>query len=271
PRGRAGPGAGRARPRRRSLAPWRGARGRSLLRRPPLAPGRPRPLGLGRHPGRGRAGARAGARRLRRPGRPGRRRHAGRPAGAAPVVGRPPGPGPVLVERLVEWRAQGRELAPELRRHRLGRRAPDEDPQALLEPVAPAAVAALGEVLLGLEPLALVEHAVKEGLHQLLALLAGVGPEGVQRHSAPPTAWAASSRLRIRRPRCRRDITVPTGMSRIWAASAYEKSPMSTSTTTSRKSCGTVESAATTSSCDRRSTTASWSLPPSRPASSSRL
>ena len=43
-------------------------------------------------------------------------------------------------------------------------------------------------------------------------------------------------------------MTVPTGMSRICAASAYVKSPMSTSTITSRKSCGTADSAATMSS-----------------------
>jgi uncharacterized protein YcgI (DUF1989 family) len=39
-------------------------------------------------------------------------------------------------------------------------------------------------------------------------------------HDVVPTACSASSRFRIRRPRCSRDMTVPIGISRICAASA---------------------------------------------------
>ena len=88
---------------------------------------------------------------------------------------------------------------------------------------------------LGLGPLGVAQLPVEVGLHPLLALLAGIRLDA---HQAPPTACSASDDFRIRRPRCRRDMTVPIGMSRICAASWYVKSPMSTSTTTSRKSCG---------------------------------
>ena len=59
---------------RESGAPTRGGE----LRRRARPSARRRPLGLGRHPGRGPAGARAAARPVRRPGRAGRRRRPGR-------------------------------------------------------------------------------------------------------------------------------------------------------------------------------------------------
>src|SRR6185437_2159392 len=153
-------------------------------------------------------------------------------------------------------RPERRQLLLQLGRHLLGADLPDEDPQALLEPVALAAVPAVGEMGLGLGALAVVESAIEVGLHHLFALVTRIE---VPAHS---TALSASSPFRIRRPRCRRDMTVPIGMSRICAASAYEKSPMSTSTSTSRKSCGTSLSASTTSSCDSRSITRSSSVVP---------
>src|ERR671939_289262 len=125
--------------------------------------------------------------------------------------------------------------------------------QALLEPVALRAPGALAEVPLGLRDLVLREHTIEERLHQLLALLAPVDHVG--------TTVSARFFLRIRLPRCRRDITVPIGMSRICAASAYENSPISTSTSTSRKSCGTSARASTIESWLNRSRTRSSSAP----------
>src|SRR5205807_9931598 len=93
-----------------------------------------------------------------------------------------------------------------------------ELPQMLLEAVTLAAVRAEIEVGLGLRTLRVAEHTVEVRLHQLFAVLAGN-----LAHASSPTADSAIACFRIRRPRCRRDITVPTGMSRICAASAYVK------------------------------------------------
>src|SRR3954451_16646192 len=167
---------------------------------------------------------------------------------------------------LLQGRAKRGELLLQLDGHPLcGACLAHEDTEVLLEAVALAAVGALVEVRLGFLTLRVGEHPVHEGLHYFLAVRARV----VCGHAtSPPTAWSAMPFLRIRRPRCNRDITVPIGMSRICAASAYVKSPMSTSTTTSRKSCGTSESAETTSFCESRSTTRSSSVSPSVAASS---
>src|SRR5205823_3428336 len=96
---------------------------------------------------------------------------------------------------------------------------PDESAQAVLEAVAAPAVATVGEVPLVLGALELVEDAVEVRLHDLLALRARVELEADAHRASSPTACSASSRLKIRRPRWSRDITVPIGMSRIWAAS----------------------------------------------------
>src|SRR3954447_24499796 len=167
---------------------------------------------------------------------------------------------------LLEGGAELDQLLLELDRHRLG---PDclahEAAQALLEAVTLAAVRALVEMRLGLYALRVREHSVHVRLHHFLAVRTRV----VRGHDTPPpTADSAIAFFRIRRPRCKRDITVPIGMSRICAASAYVKSPMSTRTTTSRKSCGTSERAEMTSFCDSRSTTWSSSVGPSPVASS---
>src|SRR5919199_2442517 len=135
--------------------------------------------------------------------------------------------------------------------------------QVDLELVPLRAPGAALEMLLGLTHLRRRERAVEVRLHQLLALVADV-------HHVR-TALSARFFFRIRLPRCKRDMTVPTGMSRICAASAYENSPMSTRTTTSRKSCGTSESASTTESCDNRSMTRSSSGFSSGTVASSRL
>ena len=92
-------------------------------------------------------------------------------------------------------------------------------PQLLLEAVALAAVGAEVEVRLGLGPLGVGELTVEVGLQELFALVARIDFRTVG-HQALPTASSASSRFRIRRPRCRRDMTVPIGISRICAASA---------------------------------------------------
>src|SRR5205823_8627903 len=114
--------------------------------------------------------------------------------------------------------AQRRELPLQLDRHRLFAATAHELPQALLEAVTTAAVTALVEVPLGLGPLGVAQDTIEEGLHDFLALLAEVFDS--VHHSPPPPAVSASSRLRIRRPRCRRDMTVPIGTSRMCAASA---------------------------------------------------
>ena len=63
-----------------------------------------------------------------------------------------------------------------------------------------------------------VELAVEVGLEQLLALLARSARTRASLR-LPDRRDSASSPLRMRRPRCRRDMTVPIGMSRICAAS----------------------------------------------------
>jgi len=113
-----------------------------------------------------------------------------------------------------ECLADLKELFPKLGRHPLVRRLAHVDPQALFELVAPLAVHALGEMCLRLILLLLGEDMVEVRLHHLLAVRAGV------HHVASSRADSASSRFRMRRPRWSLDITVPTGMSRIWAASA---------------------------------------------------
>src|SRR5262249_55303617 len=111
---------------------------------------------------------------------------------------------------------------------------------------------ALFEMLAGLGNLVVRQHPVHVGLHHLLAFSTAAAHQFV-------TGFSASFCLRIRRPRWSRDMTVPTGMSRMWAAAAYENSPMSTSTMTSRKSWGTSARDSTTAFCERRSITRSSS------------
>src|SRR5213078_2373615 len=157
-------------------------------------------------------------------------------------------------------RSQFGQLRLQLGRHLLRRGLPDEASQFLLEAIPLTTVVAEAEMLLRKGALLFVEIAVKGRLQHLFALVAGVDREPAHSEAPPSeTARSASSRFRMRRPRCRRDITVPTGMSRICAASAYENSPMSTSTSTSRKSWGTSASASTTAFCDNRSSTRSSS------------
>src|SRR5262249_7708437 len=132
-----------------------------------------------------------------------------------------------------------REPGLQLGRHRFDHDLPHVAAQLDLELVALAAVPADLQVRLGLEPLVLGQLAVEVGLKHLLAPVAGVDQE------PSSVAALASSPLRIRRPRCNRDMTVPIGMSRMCAASWYEKSPMSTRTITSRKLWGTAERAST--------------------------
>src|SRR5947207_10481314 len=123
-------------------------------------------------------------------------------------------------EALDQRRAKRRELLLQVRRHLLDGRLPDEAAQLDLEAVAPGAVAAVVEMALRLDPLRLVQLAVEERLQELLALLAWIDTRTERHHAVLPTVRSASSRFRIRRPRWRRDITVPIGMSRICAASA---------------------------------------------------
>ena len=65
---------------------------------------------------------------------------------------------------------------------------------------------------LGLLDLGVRELAIEVALQQLLARVA--------RSVAHEIASSASCCFSSRRPRCSRDMTVPIGMSRIWAASA---------------------------------------------------
>src|SRR5262249_52510856 len=109
-----------------------------------------------------------------------------------------------------------RQLLLQLRRHLLRAGLAHELAQALLEAVALAAVAARIQVRLRLGPLRLVEDAIEERLHGLFALVTGIVEV---RHVPPAAAFSARLPFRIRRPRCRRDMTVPIGMSRICAAS----------------------------------------------------
>src|SRR3990172_1104372 len=152
--------------------------------------------------------------------------------------------GSVETAKLIELRHEpGRHPLDGARSHVLA--------QALLEAVAPCAVVTSREVPFRFLPLDVSESSVQEVLEKLLAAIAGV--------AAHVKASSARCCFSARRPRWRRDITVPIGTSRICAASAYVKSPMSTSTTTSRNWGGISESAFTTESCDKRSTTSSVS------------
>src|SRR5215471_17460874 len=133
---------------------------------------------------------------------------------------------PWPASRLEKRRPEPGEPRFQVRRHLFRHRLPDEASQIRFEAVAFPAVRAEVQVLLVEGPLLLVQIAVEDRLQHLLALLAGIGREAAHPSGPPPsavalsaTACSASSRLRIRRPRCRRDMTVPTGMSRIWAAS----------------------------------------------------
>src|SRR5262249_4628396 len=140
---------------------------------------------------------------VRRPRRAGGRRLPGRPAAG-------------LV--LEQGRPQRGEPLLQLDRHGLTDGDAHVLAQLLLEAVALAAVRAFAQVGLRQVALGVRELSVEEGLQELLALGARIAVEPAVAHS-PSTAFPASSRFRIRRPRCNRDMTVPTGMSRIWAAS----------------------------------------------------
>src|SRR4029453_16006220 len=136
------------------------------------------------------------------------------------------------------------ELRHEARRHALGRAQLDVPAQRLLEAVPATAVVAPREVALRFTPFGVRQRAVEELLHELLAALARI-----ERHARVSSARRC---FNARRPRWSLDMTVPIGMSRISAASAYEKSPMSTSTTTSRN-CGEISARAwTIESWERR-------------------
>ena len=112
-----------------------------------------------------------------------------------------------------------RSAAPQLRqllhqpdRHPLHGRRLHVHPQRLLEPVPTAAVVTAVEMGLCLRDLDIGELPVEVSLQQLLARIA-------RRVAHEIVSWASSC-FSSRRPRWSRDITVPIGMSRIWAASA---------------------------------------------------
>ena len=134
--------------------------------------------------------------------------------GEAPLRTPPDDEGERARERVLERR----ELLLELRRHLLDDRLAHVAPERLLELVALAAVAAVVEMRLGDRVLVLGELTVEEWLEHLLALRAWIGTH-VDHQPLSPTLASASSFLRILLPRCRRDMTVPIGMSRICAAS----------------------------------------------------
>src|SRR6266487_4424290 len=96
---------------------------------------------------------------------------------------------------LLERDPERGELLPQLRPHLLRGRCPYVDTQALLEPVAPPAGLALGEMRLRRGHLLVGEDVVEVRLHHLLAVRAGIV------HVASK-ADSASSRFRMRRPRC---------------------------------------------------------------------
>src|SRR5882672_4012884 len=136
--------------------------------------------------------ARAPARPVRRPGLARRRRRPRRPASAPPL----------------ERRVRAAELRKPLHQagwHPLCRAHLDVPAERDLERVAPPTVVAAVEMELGLDVLDLSELAVEEPLEQLLAFLAIAGPT----HAAS----SASCCFNCRRPRCKRDITVPIGIS----------------------------------------------------------
>src|SRR5262249_12061316 len=81
---------------------------------------------------------------------------------------------PATSTSLFQRNPESRELHAQLLGHLLGRRFAYVDPQALLEPVAPAAGLALGEMRLRLSHLLVSEDMVEVRLHHLLAVRAGV-------------------------------------------------------------------------------------------------
>src|SRR3974377_647351 len=118
---------------------------------------------------------------------------------------------------LFERDAQRRQLLLQRRRHLLVDREPHVHPQALLEAIAPPPRLAPLEMHLRLPYLRVAEDVIEVRLHHLLAVRAAFVAD--VRHVSPSATDSASSRLRMRRPRCSRDITVPIGMSRMFAAS----------------------------------------------------
>ena len=122
------------------------------------------------------------------------------------IVG--PHRGPALT---TAGRPECRELFFEARRHVLGARDAHVAAELLLEAEAVAPRASL-EVRLDRDLLLERERPVEERLHDLFAVIAGI-------HHVASTARSASSCFSTRRARCKRDITVPIGMSRICAAS----------------------------------------------------
>src|SRR4029077_14314331 len=90
------------------------------------------------------------------------------------------------------------------------------------------------------------QHAVEVALHGQLGLGTGVNRR-LLAHDGTATVSrdCASCVFSMRRPRWRPDITVPIGTSRMSAASWYEKSERSTSTTVSRY-CGGSDASAVT-------------------------
>src|SRR4029079_2911538 len=109
-------------------------------------------------------------------------------------------------------RAELRELLHEARRHPLRGGRPHVDTQGLLEAVAPAAVVAAREVLLGLRELQRGQRAAQIALEQPLALAAVVATHW--------TASSASCAFSSRRPRWSLDMTVPSGMAQMCADTA---------------------------------------------------
>ena len=172
---------------------------------------RDRARGLGRDPGRGAPRATGAAHPVRRPRLTRRRRQTG---GSGESLSRGVEPAKLV------------ELGHEPGRHPLDRARLHVPSQARLEAIPTRAVVAPSKVRLRLAPLGVRQRAIEKILQELLAAIA--------RFAAHVTAPSARRCFSARRPRWRRDITVPIGMSRICAASAYVKSPMSTSTTTSR-------------------------------------
>src|ERR1700720_3465460 len=106
---------------------------------------------------------------------------------------------------------QRAELQPQLERHLFRGRDAHESAQRDLEPVALVAPTTPFEVCLRLAHLFIREDPVEVRLHHLFAVTTST------RHHT--TAFSARFCFNARRPRCRRDMTVPTGMSRICAAS----------------------------------------------------
>src|SRR5262245_47471953 len=121
-------------------------------------------------------------------------------------------------EPLLERLPEPRELRHQLGRHRLVGRDRDQSPQVRVAPIALVATGAPGEVLPRLLHLVVGQDSVEVRLHHLFA----VGT--TTRHLQLTPVVFARFCLSARRPRWSRDMTVPIGMSRICAASAYENS-----------------------------------------------